>query len=105
MKKSPIERFLSLTEAQKQAEIARFARDDANGKLPGKPLTPAQRKQWARIRRNAKRGRPKLGRGAKMVPVSIERGLLEEADAFAKAHQLKRSQMFAEGLRLVMGRA
>jgi metal-responsive CopG/Arc/MetJ family transcriptional regulator len=36
------------------------------------------------------------------VPVSIERGLLEEVDAFAQANHLKRSQMVAEGLKLVM---
>jgi metal-responsive CopG/Arc/MetJ family transcriptional regulator len=43
-----------------------------------------------------------VGKGAKIVPVSIERGLLKDADAFAKRHRLKRSQLVAEGLRLVM---
>ncbi len=45
-----------------------------------------------------------MGKGAKRVPVSIEKGLLAEAeaDAYAKRHKLKRSQMVAEGLRLVM---
>jgi metal-responsive CopG/Arc/MetJ family transcriptional regulator len=37
--------------------------------------------------------------------VSIERGLLKEADTFARDHKIKRSQMVAEGLRLVMQRA
>ena len=50
--------------------------------------------------------RPADGReGAKIVPVSIERGLLKEADSFAKRHKLKRSQMVAQGLRLVMQKA
>jgi len=39
---------------------------------------------------------------AKIVPVSIERGLLEKADSFARRHNLKRSQMVADGPRLVM---
>ena len=40
-----------------------------------------------------------------IVPVSIERGLLKEADSFARRHKLKRSQMVAQGLRLVMQKA
>jgi metal-responsive CopG/Arc/MetJ family transcriptional regulator len=47
-------------------------------------------------------GRPKVGAGAKIVPISIERGLLKRADAFAKRHRLKRSQMIAQGLQLLM---
>jgi hypothetical protein len=50
-------------------------------------------------------GRPMVGKGAKIVPVSIERGLLKLADAFARQHGLKRSQMVAQGLRLVMQQA
>jgi hypothetical protein len=69
--------------------------------LPGKPLTAADR---AKHRRAGLGGRPRVGQGAKIVPVSIERGLLKEVDAFAKRHKLKRSQMVVEGLRLVMRR-
>jgi hypothetical protein len=104
-KKDPIERFLALSDAQKAAEVAPFEREDLGPGLPGRPLNAAERKQWARIKRKLRRGRPTLGKGAKIVPVSIERGLLKEADAFARTHRLKRSQMVAEGLRLVMQRA
>ena len=72
--------------------------------LPGKPLTAPQRAQHRRAGARAKAGRPKVGRGAQIVPVSIERGLLAEVDAFAQRHHLKRSQMVTEGLRLVMQR-
>ena len=51
-----------------------------------------------------KAGRPTVGAGAQIAPVSIERGLLAEVDAFAERHHLKRSQMVTEGLRLVMQR-
>jgi hypothetical protein len=98
MKNSAIEEFLSLTEAQKQAEIAPFLK----AKVKTRPLTPAERKQWNRIRRGL--GRPKIGKGAVVVPISLERGFLKEVDAFAKANHLKRSQMVAEGLRIVMRR-
>jgi hypothetical protein len=40
-----------------------------------------------------------------IVPVSTERGLLKEADSYARRHHLKRSQMVALGLRMVMQRA
>jgi hypothetical protein len=104
-KKDPVEQFLSLSDAEKAAEIAPFEKEHQGPGLLGRPLNATERKQWARIKRKARRGRPVLGKGAKIVPVSIERGLLRETDAFAKAHRLKRSQMVAEGLRLLMKRA
>ena len=55
-------------------------------------------------KKSLQRGRPIVGAGAKVISVSIERGLLKEADAFAKPYKLKRSQMVAQGLRLVMQR-
>lgn len=70
--------------------------------LPGKRLSAAQRAQHRKASVRAKAGRPTIGAGAKIVPVSIERGLLMQVDAFAQRHQLKRSQMVVEGLRLVM---
>jgi hypothetical protein len=69
--------------------------------LPGKPLTATDR---VKHRRAGLGGRPRIGEGAAIVPISIERGLLRQADAFAKQHQLKRSQLVAEGLRLAMRR-
>jgi hypothetical protein len=98
---SPIDRFISLTDAQKDAEVAPF--EKGTGPKDWRPLTAAQRRQWTRIKRKA--GRPMVGKGAKIVPVSIERGLLKQVDSFAKQHKLKRSQMVAQGLRLVMKRA
>lgn len=80
---------------------AEFNRPSPGRGLPGKPLSAADR---AAHRRAGLGGRPRIGQGAKIVPVSIERGLLKEADAFARRHKLKRSQMVAQGLRLVMER-
>jgi hypothetical protein len=47
-------------------------------------------------------GRPKVGQGAKRVLVSIEGGLLKEADKLRGA-RMSRSDMIALGLRLAMG--
>ncbi|HEV2295976.1 MAG TPA: hypothetical protein VGR35_19175 [Tepidisphaeraceae bacterium] len=99
------QRFMAMTPAQRDAEVAKYDLEDLT---PGKPLTAADkalhRRAAARGARTAraKLGRPTIGAGAKIVPVTIERGLLKKADAFAKRHQLKRSQMVAQGLRLVM---
>jgi hypothetical protein len=52
----------------------------------------------------ARVGRPRVGQGAQVVPVSIERGLLAETDDFARRHNIARSQLVAEGLRLILSR-
>ncbi|MEA2734583.1 MAG: hypothetical protein QOE14_1034 [Humisphaera sp.] len=99
------ERFMAMTPAQRTADVAKYDQEDLT---PGKPLTVADKalhdRAAARGARAAKMGRPKIGKGAKIVPVTIERGLLKEADSFARQHGLKRSQMVAQGLRLVMQR-
>lgn len=98
---SPIERFIAMPDAQKDTEVAEF--EKGIDPKDWHPLTPPQRRQWSRIQR--KGGRPRVGKGAKIVPVSIERDLLKKVDSYAKRHKLKRSQMVAEGLRLIMKRA
>lgn len=116
---SEYERFMALTDAEKDAEVAIYDKFP-HGFPGGKPLNKSDKAlhRLARARgravaagkvppaeRTPGAGRPMVGKGAKIVPVSIERGLLKEADSFAKAHNLKRSQMVAQGLRLVMQRA
>lgn len=107
-KLSPIERFIALSDEEKAAEVAaleQFDRDHPGplrGKdLPGRPLNESERKLLTRAKRKV-RGRPQIGQGSKLVPVSIERGFLKQVDAFAKAHRLKRSQAIVQGLRLLM---
>jgi len=97
-KRKPYDR---MTAKELAEATAQYDRPWSGPGLPGRPLTRADR---ARHRSANLGGRPKIGEGAKIVPVSIERGLLKEADAFAKHHKLKRSQMVAQGLRLVMQR-
>jgi len=106
---SEYERFMALTDAQKDAEVAKY--DNFPEGFVGKPLRKSDkvldrlaRAKGRPIPRAVSRtaGRPMVGKGAKILPVSIERGLLEKADSFARRHKLKRSQMVADGLRLVM---
>ncbi len=67
-----------------------------------KPLTPAMQRMH---RRAAKRGRPRVGKGATKLYISMERGLLKKADHFAKAHNMSRSELIANGVRAVIGSA
>ncbi len=98
--KSPIQRFLAQPEGRKEAEYA-----ECEQKIPlsrSRPLSAAERRLWRKAI-----GRPTVGAGAgaEAVSVTIERGLLERANRYAKRHNLNRSQLIAEGLELVMQRA
>jgi hypothetical protein len=93
-------RYSAMTTAQLRNATEEFDREWTGPGLPGKPLTAEDRALHRRAR-----GRPIVGKGAKIVPISIERGLLTDADAFAKRHKLKRSEMVAQGLRLVMAKS
>ena len=90
-------RYSQMTLAELRRATRQYDTEWSGPGLPGKPLTRADRARHKRAR-----GRPMVGKGAKIVPVSIERELLSRADAFAKRHKLKRSEMVARGLRLVM---
>jgi hypothetical protein len=64
--------------------------------------TSKETAQWQRAKH--KRGRPKTGRGVRVVSVSIETGLLERADRLAKRLKLRRTQLIAQGLEEVLAR-
>ena len=53
----------------------------------------------------AKMGRPKIGKGSVKVMISVEAGLLAAVDKFADKTGKARSELIAEGLRLVIGGA
>ena len=67
---------------------------------PGRPLTAAQRARHDRAKR---RGRPRVGQGSERVNVTIERGLLGQADALAKKKGVSRAELIALGLRHLVG--
>jgi hypothetical protein len=62
---------------------------------------PAEaRAQWEQARR--KPGRPRKGRGAKVISVSVEEELLARSDALAKRMGVSRAGLIARGLRAVL---
>ncbi|HZK82989.1 MAG TPA: hypothetical protein VFC46_18035 [Humisphaera sp.] len=97
--------FDALSEAEKQRIIA-----DIESKTPeqhvaeSRPLNRRERAEWNAMKRQGSAGRPKLGpRGVKVIALSVERDLLDRADAYAKAHRLKRAEFFSEAVRGALG--
>src|SRR4051794_689959 len=64
-----------------------------------RPLSPRNRKWWNRAKRA---GRPKVGRGARPVLITVEQELLAQADAYAKKHGINRSQLVALGIQTLI---
>jgi hypothetical protein len=67
------------------------------------PLDAAAKRRWAAAKR--KRGRPTRGRGAQIISLSVERGLLRKTDALAKRLKLSRARIVELGLRRVLQEA
>jgi hypothetical protein len=64
------------------------------------PLTKAARTRWERAQR--KPGRPRRGKGVKVISVSVEQDLLEASDRLAKELGLSRARLIERGLRAVI---
>ncbi len=100
-KPSPYQEFASLSNAEKEAVYRKL--DDPDVARTAKSLSPKMRTLWNRAKR--KGGRPRIGRGAKRVLLSIERGLLDEADALARRQNMSRSELFSRGVKAMLAMA
>lgn len=105
-KHSPVEAFIALPDAEKERIWESYNREIPESET--RPLTPAEAAEWRAIVRAAKArrrkaGRPRVGLGAQRVQVSVERGLLTRADAYARRNGLTRAQLVARGLEAVVG--
>src|SRR6266567_4555189 len=96
--RSPIEEFLALPDAEKE-KIAREFEDPASART-FRPLNAAERRIWARAKKRM--GRPVKGKGCRVISLSVERGLLEKADALASKKGLTRASLVAAGLSAVL---
>jgi len=99
--RSPYEKFSSLSRAEKEGVYREC--DDPDVALRSRPMDPRMKKLWKRAK--SKGGRPRIGRGATRVLISIERGLLEDVDAFARRRRVTRSQLFSEGVKSMLRKA
>lgn len=80
------------------ADVAEFDREFVidTFKTPSREA----RAKWERAKR--KRGRPVQGKGAQVISVSVERGLLARTDRLVKSKRISRAQVIARGLRAVL---
>jgi hypothetical protein len=81
-----------------ERETARFDREIPDSQV--KPLTRAMKAMEAK----ARRGRPVVGSGSEKINITIERGLLKDADRLARKSGVSRSQLIASGLQAILGR-
>jgi hypothetical protein len=103
-RKSDIEEFIALPEAQKERIVRQLEAETPQQRLArSRPLNARERQQWRRFK--AKLGRPKVGKGARTISLTVERGLLAEADAYAKRHGISRAKLVAKGLQAILGSA
>ncbi|MGH9365943.1 MAG: hypothetical protein ACRD1B_11885 [Thermoanaerobaculia bacterium] len=64
------------------------------------PLSAEAKARWNRARR--KPGRPRRGKGARVISVSVEMGLLERSDALARRLGVSRASLIERGLKAVL---
>jgi hypothetical protein len=99
--------FDRLSDAEKRAFAAQYDRKIRLSE--SEPMTARERQELARqfAKRDRKgpgkgRGRPKVGRGAARVSVSIEGGMLKALDEYARRHGLSRSEVLVRGASQLM---
>jgi hypothetical protein len=98
-KKSPIETFIALPDAEKDRIASRYDKEFNPDEFH--PLTPAQKKLWEKAK-NRRPGRPTVGKGVQVISLSVERTLLKKADALAKRRGVSRAKVMAEGLEMLL---
>ncbi len=65
-----------------------------------RPPSTEEKRLWARARR--KPGRPVVGRGVRVISVSVERDLLTRSDALARRLGITRASLVSRGLKAVL---
>jgi|SRR6185312_5743293 len=102
--KDPIEEFESLPDAQKERiwqELDRMTPQELEAK--SRPLNAGERAVWRKFKRKV--GRPRIGKGVKIISVGVEKQLLKRADRLAKKRGLNRSALISEALRAIIASA
>ena len=92
------EEFDALSDAEKE-RVATFY-EQGGHRTEMRALSTTERSALKRERANVKKGgRPKQRKhGVKVISLSVELGLLMRADAYAKAHGLKRAELVMRAL-------
>lgn len=98
-KMSVIDEFMALPDEEKERQCREFDKPFIAETF--RPLSPAQRALWEKAKR---RGRPRIGSGAKVISLTVERGLLKDADARARRLGISRAELVARALRALLAR-
>lgn len=102
--KSPIDAFIALPDSEKNRIYHELDAATPEEHLhQSRPLTSAERRRWQRFK--TRMGRPKIGAGARTISLTVEKQLLNKADAYAKQHGLSRAKLVAQGLRAILDSA
>jgi len=80
------------------AELAEATRKYDREFVADREARPLSRADIAK-HRAAKRGRPRVGKGAAKIYISMEKGLLSKADAYARRAGISRSELIARSVR------
>jgi len=99
--KSEFQRFTEMNLEELREATAEFDEELAPDRFG--PLTPEMARRWERAKR--KPGRPMVGKGAKVISVSVEKDLLARSDALARKLKVRRAALIARGLRAVLAAA
>jgi hypothetical protein len=94
-----------MTKAQLRRETKQYDAEmlDVPNVKPSPALAARHAEALKRAKAAARRpGRPTVGQGATSVLISIERGLLSQANKYAKAKGMSRSELIAKALQTMM---
>ena len=93
----------AMTPTQKKALVEKYERTTpAERRAAARPPTAEEVAEGRELARRIRRGRPKLGKGTRVVSVTVEIDLLRRADAYARKVGLKRAELFTQGLKSVV---
>jgi uncharacterized protein (DUF4415 family) len=95
-------KYSEMTATELAAATREF--DEENVADTFRPMTPAEEADWQAAVQKRPRGRPRVGKGVKVVSLGIEADLLRRADALAKKRRISRAKLVAEGLEAVLAK-
>jgi len=91
-------RFVSMRAEELAEATARYGKELVVDEFKSPDI--GSRRRWQRARR--KPGRPRRGKGARVISVSVERGLLSRSDSLAQNLGLTRAGLIERGLKAVL---
>jgi hypothetical protein len=103
-RRDPIEQFESLPDGEKERvwqELDRMTTEELDAK--SRPLNAGERRLWRQFKRKV--GRPKIGKGVKVISVGVEKRLLKQADALARKRGMNRSALVSAALKAMLASA